>query len=90
VHNSVNLYGSPADNLEYEVRFDNQDALTEALQCFVLLYVAYKGICYKVTEALIQFFTKETALAGLSFDIDGNLLLSTALSYYGTRCPLHH
>jgi len=58
MHNSVNLDGSPADNVEYEVRFDNQDAVTVALQCFVLRYVAYMVMCHKVTDALIQFLYK--------------------------------
>jgi hypothetical protein len=40
----VNLYGSPADNVEYEVRLDNQDAVTAAFKRFVLRYVAYKAM----------------------------------------------
>lgn len=59
---TMNFNGFATDDVEYEVGFDDKDAITRVSEFVISRYPAKKGVDFKTTNTLIEFFDKRCGI----------------------------
>ncbi len=54
----MDLNSFASDDVEYEVGFDDKDPITRVSEFVISRYPAKKGVDFKTTNTLIEFFDK--------------------------------